>query len=288
MEVMARPTFTKNPPRFVRARHFVQGAFLLAWLGPFGLRLHYICGPVFHCYACPLATFACPIGVLANFSALAVSPLIALGTLLLVGALVGGLICGWVCPFGLVQDLMDKIPLPKLRLPVWAGYTRYAILVGLVLVIPYLFGESHPLFICRVCPAGALEAGLPLAADAVTRGDSFWTGMSVVKWVVLGVFLTAAVVKYRPWCTLFCPLGAILGLFNPAAVFRLRVDDKKCTSCGACRKTCKIGLEPHRQLRDPLCIRCMECTRCEAIGVESMFSGTKTPQDDDSNATLPP
>ena len=73
MEAMARPTFHKNPPRFIRARHLVQAAFLLAWLGPFGLRLHYLCGPVFHCYACPLATFACPIGVLANFSTSAIS-----------------------------------------------------------------------------------------------------------------------------------------------------------------------------------------------------------------------
>ena len=272
MEAMARPTISKNPSRLVRARHLVQAAFLAASLGPFGLRLHYICGPAFHCYACPLATFACPVGVLANFCALGVAPFIALGTVIVAGALLGGFICGWVCPFGLVQDLLAKVPLPKLRLPVRAGYARYAVLVGLVLVVPYLYGESHPLFICRVCPVGAMEAGLPAAGQALAAGESFWAGMSTVKWVILGLFVVAALVKYRPWCTLFCPLGAMLGLFNRAALVRLKVDDQKCIACGACKKDCAIGLEPHRQLHDPLCIRCMECTRCDAVGVATAFS----------------
>ena len=60
---------------------WVQAGFLLAWLDPLLLRMHNVCGPVFHCYSCPLATFACPIGMLANFSALHVIPFAALGTL---------------------------------------------------------------------------------------------------------------------------------------------------------------------------------------------------------------
>jgi len=277
---MAKPTISKKPSRLVRARLLVQGAFLAAWLGPFGLRLHHICGPVFHCYACPLSSFACPIGVLAGFCALGVVPLIAIGTIVVAGALLGGFICGWVCPFGLVQDLMAKIPLPKLRLPLWAGYTRYAVLVGLVLVVPYLYGESHPLFICRVCPVGAMGAGLPAAGQALAAGESPWSGMSTVKWVILGLFVVAALVKYRPWCTLFCPLGAMLGLFNRVAVLRMEVDDHKCIACGVCRKACPIGLEPPRQLHDPLCIRCMECTRCDAVGVTTAFSRQAATEDE--------
>jgi len=277
MEVMANPRFRRQPSRLVRWRHLVQAAFLLVWMGPFGLQMQGLCAPVYHCYACPLSTFACPVGVLANFSALGVSPFIALGTLLIGGALVGGFICGWVCPFGFLQDLVAKVPVPKLRLPVWAGYLRYGVLVVPVLVIPYVFGESHPLFICRLCPAGAIEAGLPLAIGNAVQGEGFWNAMSAVKWVILALFLVAMFVTYRPWCTLFCPLGAILGLFNRAAIVRLRVDDRTCTSCGACRPACKIGLAPERQLDDPLCIRCMECTRCDAIGLTTLFGRKKPP-----------
>ena len=136
-------TFTS---RLARWRSWVQAAFLLLWLDPFMLRLHNICGPVLHCYSCPLAAFACPIGVLANFSAIHVFPFIAVGALLIFGAVLGRFICGYVCPFGFVQDLVGKIPTRKFQLPSWAGTLRYGVLIVFVLAIPFLFGEDHPLF----------------------------------------------------------------------------------------------------------------------------------------------
>ncbi len=65
--------------KLARWRSWVQAGFLLAWLDPLMLRMHTVCSPVFHCYSCPLATFACPIGVLANFSAIHLIPFAALG-----------------------------------------------------------------------------------------------------------------------------------------------------------------------------------------------------------------
>ena len=148
-----------------RWRIWVQAGFLLAWLDPFLLRMHGICSPVFHCYSCPWATFACPIGILAQYGALHVIPFLAVGTLLIVGSLFGSLVCGWACPFGFLQDLVARIPTPKLRLPGWLGLTRYAVLVGLVFLVPYYYGEESPWFICRVCPAGALEAAVPYSVQ---------------------------------------------------------------------------------------------------------------------------
>jgi hypothetical protein len=85
MVAMAASTRLGLTARLVRWRVWIQAGFLLVWLDPFMLRLHNVCGPVFHCYSCPLATFACPIGVLANFSAIHVVPLVAIGTLVVVG-----------------------------------------------------------------------------------------------------------------------------------------------------------------------------------------------------------
>ena len=73
--------------RLARWRWWVQGGFLLAWLDPWMIRMHTVCSPVFHCYSCPLATFACPIGVLANFSALHMFPFIVVGMLVAVAPL---------------------------------------------------------------------------------------------------------------------------------------------------------------------------------------------------------
>lgn len=157
--------------RWLAWRMWIQAAFLLVWLDPLALRLHNLCGPVFHCYACPLATFACPIGVLANFSALHLFPFMAVGLLVAVGAVFGSMVCGWACPFGLLQDLAAKVPTPKLDLPRWTGHLRYVVLVGTVLAVPFLFGESHPLFVCNFCPAGAIEGAVPSMVQQAAAGQ---------------------------------------------------------------------------------------------------------------------
>jgi ferredoxin-type protein NapH len=244
----------------------MQSLFALIWLAPFVQRLHTICSPVFHCYSCPLALFACPIGVMANFSALHIVPFIALGTLLVVGGAVGAFVCGWACPFGFLQDLAAKVPLPKLRLPSWTGNLRYVVLIGLVLLIPFFFKEGHPLFICAVCPAGGLEGAVPNVVQQAVAGKAIpWPGP--VKLGVIAGFVLAIFVTYRPWCSLFCPLGAIYGLFNRTSVFFLRFHPDRCVSCKACHKMCKYGVKPDERASDPRCIRCLACTRCAALTV---------------------
>ncbi|MHC4122120.1 MAG: 4Fe-4S binding protein [Planctomycetota bacterium] len=253
-------------------RMWVQSLFLLVWLDPMGWRLHGICSPVFHCYSCPLATFACPIGILANFSALHIFPFIAVGTLVLVGALLGSLTCGWACPFGLLQDLVAKVPTRKLDLPQWTGYFRYVVLLTGVLALPYFFGDDSWLFICRICPAGALEAAFPNVAKLAVAGKSIvWP--SAVKIIVLILVLAAMFFSQRPWCRVFCPLGAIFGLFNRTSVLFLRLDTDKCNDCKQCHKLCEYGIDPTKNPNDSRCIRCLECTKCksDAITINSIF-----------------
>ena len=258
--------------RLARSRIWVQAAFLLAWLDPLALRMHTVCSPVFHCYSCPLATFACPIGVLANFSALHLFPFVALGTLVVIGAATGSFVCGWACPFGFLQDLIARIPTPKLHLPSWMGFSRYVVLVVLVLVIPYLFGEAHPLFFCRLCPAGALEAGLPYTAGLAAAGEELvWP--SAVKLSILAVVLLAMFFTWRPWCTLFCPLGAIYGLFNHVSLLFLRFHPDRCRQCDRCREMCDYRGPSQRRAGQFRCIRCLDCTGCRAVTVSTVFGG---------------
>jgi ferredoxin-type protein NapH len=262
MVAMTKDGTSTLSAKLIGWRSWVQAVFLLAWLDPFALRLHTVCGPVFHCYSCPLATFACPIGVLANFSALHLVPFMAVGLLVAVGSLLGSFVCGWVCPFGFLQDMVGRIPVRKFELPAWTGYLRYVVLVGLVLVIPFFFGEGHPLFICRVCPAGALEGAVPNIADQALA--------------ILGLFLVGMFIKFRPWCTLFCPLGAVYSLFNRVSLFFLKLDADRCTNCNLCHDVCNHGVRPNERANDPRCIRCLECSKCGAITITHVFSERKT------------
>jgi len=263
--------------KLVPWRIWVQASFLLVWLDPAGLRLHTMCAPVFHCYACPLSTFACPIGIIAQFSALHFFPLIAIGLLVTVGALFGSLVCGWVCPFGFLQDLAAKVPTRRFDLPKIAGHLRYVMLIGAVLAIPYFFGEGHPLFVCRICPAGALEAAVPNMIGQVIAGERIvWP--NAVKLTILALFLIAIFFMRRPWCRLLCPLGAIFTLFNRFSAFFLRFDTEECTQCERCHKLCKFGIEPEKAPNDLRCVRCLECTRCspEALSLGSIFESSES------------
>ena len=256
--------------RLAAWRIWVQAGFTAIWLAPFA-RLHTMCSPVFHCHACPLATFACPIGVMAHFSALHLFPFVAVGVIVVFGALFGGFMCGWVCPFGFLQDLLAKIPTPKFTLPVWMGYTRYVVLVGMVLIVPYMFGAESPLFICRVCPAGAIESAVPNVVGAVASGAAEIPWPSALKMSILGLFLVAVFFIRRPWCTLFCPLGAIYGLCNRISFFLLRFHDKKCIDCKTCRGVCQYGGQAEDRIGSASCNRCLACEKCRAVTLATAF-----------------
>jgi ferredoxin-type protein NapH len=259
--------------KLMRLRPWVQTAFLGVWLAPVGRWLHGIPGCVFHCYSCPLSAFGCPVGIAANYAALFPVtfeiPFLLIGVLLVSGALVGSLICGWACPFGFLQDLLGKLTPRKLVLPAWTGYFRYVVLVGLVIALPMILGyrgipyEEQSVSICRTCPAGALEAGLPFSVASVWGGNA-WL-MSTFKTVLLVVFFGAAVVIYRPWCRLFCPLGGWLSLFNRWSMFHLQFKGQACAECNLCRTRCPVGVKVDEAVNVTNCIRCLECTRCGAM-----------------------
>lgn len=263
---MARQRAGSKVWRLARWRPWVQTMFLVAWLGPFLPRWHSFCAPVFHCYSCPWALFACPIGILANFSALHLMPFIALGTLLAVGAVFGSFVCGWACPFGYLQDWAARLPTPKFKLPAFLGWGRYAVLLGLVLAVPYFCGESHPLFFCRLCPAGALEGAVPFVArQAIAGGEIVWP--STVKITILAVFLIAVLFTFRPWCSVFCPLGAIFTACNRVSFLFVRFHADRCGDCDRCRELCQGRAASQQRAGDLRCIRCLDCVQCRALSV---------------------
>jgi polyferredoxin len=149
-------------------RRLIQFLFALIF-NPYFFSLRNVCAPVLNCWGCPIAAFSCPIGALGQFCTNGVFPFLVLGILLFFGGILGRLVCGWACPFGLLQDLLYKIPSYKLNLPSFLKYGKYAILLIMVILIPLFFGivttpgktTIQNFFFCNLCPAGTLEATLP-------------------------------------------------------------------------------------------------------------------------------
>jgi polyferredoxin len=160
--------------------------------------------------------------------------------------------------------LLYKIPAPKMRKNIHTQKLtklKYAVLVVLVMGLPGTFffiqGYGEPFFCKLLCPAGTLEAGLPLTlANAALRdrigGLFFW------KLTLLIAVLALSVGVFRPFCRFLCPLGALYGFFNRYALGGIHLDERRCTHCGTCTRTCTMDT---RRVNDRECIRCGACRK---------------------------
>ena len=213
------------------------------------------CTPGLNCYSCPGAVLSCPLGSLQSSLSKSIFrfPFYIVGTLLLFGILFGRMICGFFCPFGLLQELFFRLPLPKLkknRFTRYLSYSKYVILVFFVIIIPLT--RLSPGFCKYICPAGTLEAGIPL----VFLDKKLWENLGwLFSWKIflLALCVLLCAICYRSFCRFLCPLGAIYSLFNPISFFGISVDNEKCTGCHICIKRCKM---------DTICVGDRECIMC--------------------------
>ena len=192
-------------------------------------------------------------------------PFWALGFLFLFGSLLGRFVCGWLCPFGLVQDLLHKIPLfrKRKRLPFHRvlKYGKYAVLILLVGIgSAFLFSgfAKVPAFCKYLCPSGTLLGALPLlGANEALRSQAGW--LFSWKAAVLLAVVVLSVKVYRPFCQYLCPLGAIYGWFNRFSLVQIHWEAEQCVHCGACQTACPVDLSLEEISKSPECIRCGKC-----------------------------
>ena len=226
------------------------------------------CVPFLNCHACPFAIAACPIGILQHFAALRKVPFFLAGYLGTIGIVFGRAACGWLCPFGWLQDLMYKIRSKKFRIPKPLLHLKYVSLVVLAILLPYFF-EAH--WFSRICPWGTIIAGIPwviwnpidpvFAAPVIEPGMVGW--LYGLKIAVLAIFLVLFVLTKRPFCRTTCPLGAIYSVFNRFSLLQL-VSNRSgsCNRCGHCRDLCPVDIKASDDPKSRECIRCFKCTSC--------------------------
>lgn len=260
----------------------VTNSFAIGYIkgGIYQGKLKQLCVPGLNCYSCPGAVGSCPIGALQSvlnkrdFSIsettgeLVMTPtyhisFYIIGLVMMFGAVFGRFICGFLCPFGLVQDLLHKIALPKkLKIRTFKGdkqlrNLKYVVLAVMVIGLP-LFASADPYFCKYVCPSGTLLGGIPLLS--LNEGLRESAGLlTAFKLSILAVIILASIMIYRPFCKYLCPLGAMYSIFNPFSLYRYYVDEKLCNNCGACTRACRMGIDIRKTPNNLECIRCGDC-----------------------------
>lgn len=226
------------------------------------------CVPGMNCYACPAAIMSCPIGAMQAVLGQKKSkfPFYVIGFLSFIGILLGRFICGWLCLFGLMQELLYMIPVPKITIKSHVDkilrLAKYFFLFGFCIFAAVFirdqFGLSVPYFCKFICPIGMLEGGIPLVAlNKAMRGAVGF--LYVWKFAVLIMTVVLSMLIYRPFCKYICPLGAFYSFFQKNSFLKLSIDKDICIKCGDCAKICKMQVNPSQNPNNMECIRCGEC-----------------------------
>jgi polyferredoxin len=157
--------------------------------------------------------------------------------------LVGRLFCGYVCPFGALQELLHVKRLHR---------TIPQRTMNVLRVVPYV--------LLAYLVARVLVTNL-LTWDGLTPFKAFFTfGGTALALVVSGLFAVLSLVVFRPFCRLFCPLGAWLSLVSRLSPFRIRTEGN-CVSCSRCDAVCSSGAIAKGKVRTQDCLLCGDCIR---------------------------
>jgi polyferredoxin len=229
-------------------------------------KIKLLCSPGLNCYSCPAAALSCPIGAVQFFLS-GVKSSISLyitGFLMIIGVMFGRFICAYVCPMGLLQDILYRIKTPKLVMRLrFLRYIKYIVLAVFVVLLPVLVVDElvelgQPWFCKYICPSGTIFGAVPLLA---VNGflHRLISAQFILKAAIAAGIVLGAIFIYRVFCRVLCPLGAIYALFNKISILHIYCDRKKCLSCGKCSGECQLMITPVSQPNDFECVRCGKC-----------------------------
>jgi polyferredoxin len=289
--------------RIETARKTVQFlSFVLFSATVFGLGPWSIVLPIVHSLGSPQKTVGDAFTVLQQMLYETVFPWLPLASFVLIAAILGRALCGWVCPFGFIQDLLAYIKRRhtefSLRTHQSAVNVKYFLLAATLFVSGTLaasltmgvgqgykraIGVFAPAPFSALSPSDTLFAILPriilkawygeVIVENLLASPLFWARL-----LILGAFLALAVYVPRSWCRYACPHGALLAILNRFSFLGLQRDPVKCTKdgCRACVEVCPMKIPilelPWEKFSDPECIYCLKCVEeCSTKAIRPKF-----------------
>ncbi|WP_142413874.1 4Fe-4S binding protein [Hathewaya massiliensis] len=202
---------------------------------------------------------------------IAPSSLIILICVIVLTILLGRVFCGYICPLGTIQTLINKLArrfkIKQIKvnekMDKILRYAKYVVLV-IVLFTTYKAGE----LILR--PLDPWATFMHLGA-----GSEIFSEFLIGFIILMLIFISSLFIE-RAWCRYFCPLGAFLAIISPLRVFKVKRNSSTCVNCKKCTKSCPMGIEVNNcdTVNSMECISCGECLEvCPKIETLEMKKG---------------
>lgn len=187
--------------------------------------------------------------------------------------LLGRFFCGWVCPFGTIhhftgylahrkKPLAQKLELNKYRQWQKIKYFVLAFFAGAMIFQPLgvglYTGLLDPIPLVTRTFNLALMPVLDKPIGVISAGQRFYVG----AWLIFGIFAAAVLLNLlvpRFYCRFICPLGAMFGILDRFAIWRIGKRANKCPDCRICEKACEGGCQPAGKIRIAECVLCFNC-----------------------------
>ncbi|NHI91818.1 MAG: 4Fe-4S binding protein [Candidatus Lokiarchaeota archaeon] len=231
---------------------------------------------------------------------LAIIPFLAIGILILFSILFGRLTCGWICPFGFIQDMISKLPTKKTKLKQETEGTfawLVLIIIGISLIaalfvgylpiirgdVAYLGPFTYGLW-SQLDPYNFLFSILPqtLRENTLNLSVGFFEFFVQNPIFVVQVIFTCLVFALQYWltriyCRFLCPTGGCMGYLSNYGFLGLKRDPVTCNKCRKCEDACPMNVPilklEIKRMRHRSCILCLECVAsCPEKSLKIAFS----------------
>jgi len=189
-----------------------------------------------------------------------------------------GVFCGWLCPFGALQELLAQIS-RALRVPQWNPpvAVEKRLWMG-----KYLAAAAVLLLVMtQIDPTGASSEIEPFRSAITTRFTRAWPYVFYAS-----ALLTVGLFSERAYCRFLCPLGGVLALLDRLHLLNLLKRRPECGSpCHLCERGCPVrAIEPTGKIVTSECFQCLDCqveyydeTRCPPLVRATKLRGESMP-----------
>ncbi|MHA1143966.1 MAG: 4Fe-4S binding protein [Candidatus Helarchaeota archaeon] len=220
-----------------------------------------------------------------------VIPFFTLGITFIIGVIAGRACCAWICPMGLINDIVSYIPFKKakfsqeleetaylLPLILLAAFIGYAVVDGFSFLVSDFVGMEFPSIsyfqygvFTSIDPYNTLFSTIPWM---IIRGEfpnvlqGVWDFIArnpvlIVQVILVVVFIGLNLVIQRAFCRYICPTGTCMGFFGRYKLIGLKRDPTHCNKCKKCEEVCPMNVpilkEPFEHIGHHSCDMCLEC-----------------------------